>query len=352
MRNDAKRRSLIACLLILSALAAILSSLAGCSSFRSKKRLDLAPFAEEMIAVAGDIQFGLGQTRAIYLRDYVNGPEIDDFRAHALRARMVVRGIIAYSLEIVTMADADISGDEKARALADYLEDVIRPVLAKPQPNLHMTESDLDTILARVRSQDDFMPALQAAQPIIEEVAYAADEILHSAKESLDRARDAIAAKIEREHADVKKADDMLKASQVATVLNISYLGQYRLGSQAAMDSLLAREPSLREIVASADRVRPEHMAAIEERMLFKLRALREVREQLEPDITLYWNQHRELGELENALSTALRKALVAIVAFARAHDRMSKGVVDPAKINLLGIAKKAAGGVSPVPIP
>ena len=47
----------------------------GCASFRSSKRLNLAPFAEDMIAVAGDIQYGLGQTYAVYLRGHGQTPE-------------------------------------------------------------------------------------------------------------------------------------------------------------------------------------------------------------------------------------------------------------------------------------
>jgi hypothetical protein len=39
----------------------------GCSSFRSHKRMDLTPFAENMIALAGDIHYGLAQQEVVYL---------------------------------------------------------------------------------------------------------------------------------------------------------------------------------------------------------------------------------------------------------------------------------------------
>ena len=44
----------------------------GCSKFKSSQRVNLAPFAEDMIAIAGDIQYGLGQVHVVYVRDYAD----------------------------------------------------------------------------------------------------------------------------------------------------------------------------------------------------------------------------------------------------------------------------------------
>lgn len=45
----------------------------------------------------------------------------------------------------------------------------------------------------------------------------------------------------------------------------------------------------------------------------------------------------------------ALRAGRVAIIAWARARDRLAAGVTDPAEIDVLGIARKAAGGIWPI---
>ena len=60
--------------------------------------------------------------------------------------------------------------------------------------------------------------------------------------------------------------------------------------------------------------------------------------------------QQRELDEMANAYNAALRQATVAVVAWARAHKRLASGVTDPAQINLLGIAGRAAGAANPLP--
>lgn len=58
----------------------------GCSSLRSTKRLDLAPFAEHTISLASDIEYGLTETsRAVYLREFWHDPEVV---AHHLMTRI------------------------------------------------------------------------------------------------------------------------------------------------------------------------------------------------------------------------------------------------------------------------
>lgn len=330
----------------------LLATLIGCSAFKSQKRVDLAPFAENMITLAADIQYGLGQDNPVYLRNFANGPKVLEAKVYASKVRAVIRGIIAYSLELVSLADSKMSGKERAVALADYLDGLLRPVLSSPQPELNLTVADLDTILTDVRDQKTLIDALNAAQPIVNEVARASGETLAEAKDALDEAVAEIQTRIEEDNWNFTRAYRDLRNAQVATMQNIVYLGNYRMGDTAALDTLFAREPSLREVVESTTRITPEDMRAIEDRLLFKLRALSELRTQLKPDMELYWQQNRELDEITEEFNGALRKARVAIIAWSRGHQRLAAGVTEPAKIDLLGIARKAAGQASPVPLP
>lgn len=344
--NPSRRQKTLA-LVVMTGVVAV-----GCSQFRSHKRLNLGPFAEQMIAVAGDIQYGLAQEQPVYLRQYRNDPDVLAFEAHGRKVRAIVRGTIAYSIEIVTIGESDLAGHEQAQALANYLDGLLRPVLMSPQPELHMTVADLDTIITNVQAQKNLLDGLAAAQPIIDEVSYSAGELFDVTKDALDALIDHLRERVDEEHADILYADKALLKAQVATVLNIGYLRAHREGDATAMDSLFAKEPSLKEVVKVPGKPTPEEMSAIEQRMIFKLRALREVRDQLAPDIELYWEKQRELDRLSATYNAALRKATVAVLAWARAHARLARGVVDPAKIDLLGLARSAAGGVSPVPVP
>jgi len=136
----------------------------------------------------------------------------------------------------------------------------------------------------------------------------------------------------------------MLEQRQIVAVFGLDYLPQIRQGVPGALDSLLALEPSLPSLVATRDGLNDSEIQLIEDRMLTILARTREVRDQLAPDIELYYAHHRELDELENLWHSEIRKARVAVLAWARAHKLIAQGVTDPAKINVRGIARQAAG--------
>lgn len=330
----------------------LIGMLAGCSSFRSKfsssKRLDMGRFAEDMIAVAGEIQYSLGQQKAVYLRDYADIPELLPLQKEANRAKRLVREVIAYSIQLVTIGDSRKPDTEKAAALAEYLYDVVPVDISGRGTALNLTRAQVDTILTDVRSQQKFLDAIAAAQPLVDEVAIASGEIFDSLKTNMDAVVNATRLRIDQRYGDIRVADELLKQRQIQVVYNLAFLRQIRLGVPGAADSLLAREPALAALVDTDNGIDNDEMLLIEDRMLGAMRALREIRDQLEPDIEMYFRQHHELDELSNGWNAELRKGRVAIIAWARAHKRMSQGVIDPADINLLGIARKAAGAALP----
>jgi len=331
-------------------LALSLAVLLGCSNFRSQRHMDLKPFAEDMIAIAGDIQYGLGQNNVVYLRGYEDLPEARRVRTMGLKARRLIRETIAYAIEVVTLAESSQKDEEKSKALADYLDGLLRPVLSKPVPPLNITVAELDTIVADVAQQKKFLDALAAAQPVIDEVARVSGELFDDTKNALDELMVAVQERIDEDIKPVIDADKALRKAQVETTYNLGFLQKYRMGDRSAIDSLMAVEPSLHEFDIPEGEPSRELLYAIEERLSAKLRFLREVRDQLRPDVELYWKRQEELGTLSASYNAALRQARVAVLAWARAHARLAAGVTDPAQIDLLGIARKAAGSAVPIP--
>jgi len=231
-----------------------MAALNSCSSFKSKKRLDMGRFAEDMITVAGEIQYSLGQRQAVYLRDYSDTPELVPFQYQTERARRLVLGVIEYSIQLVTVGDSRKPDHEKAVALAGYLEEVLPAVVNGEDTTLDLTRVRVDTILTDIRAQERFLDALSAVR-----------------------------SRIEERFRDVRAADEMLERRQIQAVFNGAYLRQIRMGVPDALDSLLAREPSLPTLVDPRDGLDNGEIQLIEERMLFMLAQLRETRQQLDP---------------------------------------------------------------------
>jgi hypothetical protein len=263
--------------------------------------------------------------------------------------RAVMRGSIAYSIEIVTLSNSTLSGPEQCEALAEYLDGLLRPVLEAPVPPLHFSITDLDTMLDEASQQTRLLDALSSTQPIVNEVARAMSEIIDDANMALDDMTGAIRNTVEEDTIDLVEAIDKVRRDQVTIINSIFYLGRYRQGEKEAIDSLMMTVPSLRETVKDPENPSPEDLLAMENRLIFILNALRDFREQMTPDLELYWKQQRELDEITKTYKAALRKAQVAMIAWSRAHQRLAAGITDPAKIDVLGLAKKAAGAASPL---
>jgi len=320
----------------------------GCARFQSSKRMNLAPFAEDMIAVAGDIQYGLGQTNAIYLRGYAENPEAVRMTAMAIKIRAIIRGAISYALEVVSLAGSRLTGPQRTLALGDKIEELMRPVVAPPAQVLKISPAELDTILIDVRSQTNLLDGLNAAQPVINEIARVSGEIFEDSKQALDAAADAIQRQISEKVAPVRARDTMLRNYQLTGTSALGLIARHRHGDTAAMDTLVILIPSVADIASSEDGLTETELRAIEDRLIFALETVSNVRTQLAPDIELYWKQQAELEELVANFNAALRQARVAIIAWSRAHQRLASGITDPAEIDIFGIAKKAAGDFVP----
>ena len=324
------------------------SILAGCSKFKSSQRLNLAPFAEDMIAVAGDIQYGLGQNYAVYLRSHGETPEYAKFQRMAAKVRLLIRSTIAYALEVVTLADSRLSGPERTDALADRLDSLVRPVVAPPTAAMNMSSAELDTILADVRDAKSLLDGLAAAQPIINEVARISGEIFEDTKTALDAAATATQRQISADVAPVLAQDAMLRGFQWRGVKGLDLVQRHWHGDPSAMDSLAILMPGVAKVASSGGEFSIEEMTAVEQRIVFSLQTINEVRNQLRPDVELFWRQQAELEELVASFNKALRQARVAMVAWSRAHQRLASGITDPSEIDIFGIAKKAAGDFAP----
>jgi hypothetical protein len=328
----------------------MLSMLAGCSSFQSKQRLDLTPFAESMITVAGDIQYSLMEHRLVMMRTQEWGPDLKNFAQHVLKMRRVVSGIIAYSIEIVTLAEAPTSGKEKAAALADYLQGLRRPVVSKPIPDLNLTSAQIDKIIQNVREQKNLLDALGAAQPLIDEVARVASELTDDSAELLAKASDEHLRTWDEEYKAVIWADEEIREAQIENMRGLYFLREYTRGNDAALDSLYTTDPLMERLFPRKSAQDIETLLGLQERLIYKLEKLNEMRNQFHPSMELYWKGILELDEAKAAYTGAFRKARNATILWSRAHRALAAGVTDPAQIDIMGLMLKTAQKVLPIP--
>jgi len=170
-----------------------------------------------------------------------------------------------------------------------------------------------------------------------------------TADDQLLTAVESIRTALYEDNRELIRGDRTVRTYQLRALKGVELIARYRRGDAAALDTLFSEQSSLHEVVSSTTNPTPKDLAAIEQRLIFLMQTLHDLRLQLTPDLELYWKQQKELDELTKTYKAALRKAQVTAIAWARAHQRLASGVTDPAKIDVLGLAKKAAGTASPL---
>lgn len=321
----------------------------GCTAFKSSQRLDLKPFANSMITVAGEIQYSLLQHKLTHMAMLKPGPDFIDFKIRSDKIRDVIKSIISYSIQIVTLSESNMDEKNKAAGLADYLQGIKHPVLKHPTPELNISQDQMDAIIENVRKQKNLLDALGAAQPIIDEVANMMGDLADEAKEYLDLAYLEIKGQWKDEYGSIIWADKEMKESQLGSIGALYFLKQYRIGESTSIDSVFIVDPQLREVVPKNKKVTIIDIMELEKRLVYKLSGVSEMRQQFRPDMEMFYKGLNELEEVKAVYNKALKDARNAVILWSRAHNEMAKGVTDPAQIDILGLMMKAASAV-PVP--
>jgi len=334
----------------LIAILFLLFSLIACATFQSTQKYDISPFANSIIAVAGDIQYSLLQYNLIAVRKLAKGPEVEKFVQHKEKLKNLIRGIIAYSIEIVTLGESNLSEPEKSQALANYLENLKRPALEKPIPALNITLAQFDTIIANVRSQKKFLDALGAAQPLVDEVARISRILTEDTKSYLDTAGQVVRKEWDKEYEAALWARDFIKSAQMNAITSLYYGTMVVQGNENYLDSVYKYDPLTKKMFPEGHKFSREDILKVEDRLIYKLETIRNLKELFHEDIVEYEEGLLELDEARQVFNEALRKAGLAILMWSRAHLQLSRGVTEPAEIDImnlmLGVGQKFVPGL------
>jgi hypothetical protein len=328
--------------LILLALVTFAAS--GCSYFRAQERLDLAPFAERTVSLAADIEFAIVQSSsAHYLREYRSDPTVEGHGDKWDKIRTLLRAVVAYSIEISTLGASQLDGPERSERFATFLDRLLRDSLQDPPAAVRFTIADLDAMLLDIRQQHDFLDALRAAQPFIDELARLADLLFDATQDELDFVAEYLHERIGEDNAGPIMAWEALGEAQLRIFTSMGNLRQYRFTpSEELLETIYASEPELRDYPADPENPTSPELTQMNMTLVEKLQIGVDLKDLITPDLELYGNQRRELDDLYKNAQIQLKKARVTIIIWARAHRNLSEGVTDPAKIDIFDLTKKA----------
>jgi tetrahydromethanopterin S-methyltransferase subunit B len=330
---------------LLLAACMILPSL-GCSHFTPSTSANLAPFAEQTLAMAGSFEHSLGQGRLVYARHLAQGPETARYKESLAELQGHVRGIVAYSLQVVTVAESGLPADEKAKELAGFLDALIDRIDPDADVRSGLSEESIRAIIESVRSQESLMDALREAQPLVDEAGAATLAIMDGLRDSGAAAEAEIAGEIQKRHGAMGRYADIFKRQQAEVLEGLTLVDNYWKGDDLALEPLRESAPRFMADVPPAGRMTAEDVRSLEQQLFERLQELDKARQSMVYDVDIYFEQMRELDRISQSGDAALRKARVAVHLWVKTHRRLSRGITQPATFDLFEITESLIGTV------
>jgi hypothetical protein len=323
----------------------ILPSL-GCSHFTPSTSANLAPFAEQTLAMAGSVDQSLGKGRLVYARHLAQGPETARYKESLGKLQGHVRGIVAYSLQVVTVAESGLPADEKAKELAGFLDRLVDHISSDADVSTSLSEESVRAIIDSVRAQESLVDALREAQPLVDEAGAATLAIINELTDSGAAAEAEIAGEIQKRHGAMMRYADIFKRQQAEVLEGLTLLDNYWKGDETALEPLRESAPRFMADTPPADRMTANDVQSIEQRLFDRLKVLDQARQSMVYDVDVYFEQMRELDRLSQSSTAALRKARVAVHLWVKTHRKLSRGITKPATFDLFQITESLIGSV------
>lgn len=343
---------------LLFSMSILLSSCAG--KFSRTQSVNLTPFAKQTMQMVGLLHYGLTDSEVLYLHDVTDYIDEDEpFKRYIALEEMVERmlkGIVAYSLQVVTISEQDISVEKKNKALVDILlrlgkflsEDSIIPYV-----NAENRKSKAD-IIKKIKISETYLQALQQSQILVNSFNAHAGKVLDELKEEKKLVSIKITAAIEKKY---RTSIDFIKLLRKARQKHYSVLLLATLYDQTKDKKYLAQINKLNLhpvdlIIKGRKKISRNDLLKIHKVVTERLLVLGKNREQVMPDVKLYYKSTLELKKIIKSKSDALKDARLTFILWSKAHTNMSAGKSNPAEwfdvsetgSLLFGAARRATG--------
>jgi hypothetical protein len=310
--------------------------LSGCATvqkgFVGEEHENVAPFAEATIQFLGAKAVDFRSNELIYLRQYLNegDQDIEKLRQLLQRVDNFRNEIVYYSVELVRVSESSSDGSGKARDLAQTLNGRFRTQILG---NTDMTATEYDELIAAVASEEEFLSALRAVQPLIAKSGDAYEDLIREIEEkAIPAARRFLDAKIENEFAVEIAQLGVVYSRRDELMTGLQHINAYRLGDKDATKSLGSSG-----IIFNSDYFLPaspsnKQLEKTKDHLISELKKEHKILELMQDDVDSYFAAHaeldREMSEIDDGLSVARRQ----VIAWIRGHQGLADGVRDPGK--------------------
>lgn len=346
--------NLSARLRLAAAVAALAATTSGCRYFKAEKRVDMQPFAENTVTAIGEMRKIETQPVWIRLRPYFSDPAILETRGVAKPLLDLVRGVNAYSLQIVSLNESRISDPTKSRELAKFLRGASQQALLNEadEAEIKLTMERRDAVLKNIETKERFMDALQAAEPIVNAVLARGLDLSDQVDAAIMKSVNVIEAKVQTEYRPMLQNRIALLQQQERTMQATAWAEAIGYGDAAAVESLRKAVPVLAEYLPAGRAPTPKEQAAIVSFLSAQALRVKAALEQIDPQYVAYRESVLELDQLRAKAVDNAKLARSVLMVWSRSHKNLARGVEVPPMFDLAKIITNstmtAAKGILP----
>jgi hypothetical protein len=319
---------------------------------------NLAPFAEQTISMVGELNYSVSREEIIYLRgmvDYMGGKKfLERYEKLTQQVIRMLKGMVAYSLQVVAISEQSIPVEKKVNALADMIIALERPVLEDDIVQFPMTREEFDAVIKNIRASETYLEALQHSTPLINKFQQHAGNVLDETKAELASLSLKVNDAIDRKYKWTRAFDEewrlarddyykaMIQLSRYSVTKDQKYLKQAKKSHIIPLKMALKGKTSLSG---------PE-LVKLHNDLTQRMRVFNENSQFVEQDIHDYHKTILELEEIVKNHEDGMKLIRLTFIAWSRAYGRMAAGKTNPAEwfdisetgSLLMGAARRAAG--------
>ena len=310
------------------------SVISGCASlkdkFTSSKEANVGFFADQTIAILGNTNFALDSQRTIYVRNFFDLEGVEEKRFIELtnNAEEIMRGIVRYSLAIVTITETERTEAGRVKAYAEFL----KTVQNNAEDKLDLETGHYDHVIEKVGKEEDFLGALRQAQPIVNAVGRYSQLLMDQVNAAAKVLENKLDQRVDKEYADVivyQKLIDRERYDLLEALLEID--NAYQAGEESV--EKIARSGAVKNSrLIPGGEPTEKQLEDLSVYLLGRLDNLGRIWKEIEADWDLYRKTHRELDDQYIQVLEDTTQFRTTMIVWLRAHQKMAAGMTNPAQ--------------------
>jgi hypothetical protein len=337
-----------------AALALLAASASGCSYFMSSKKLDMQPFAENTVTAIGEMRRVEAPPVWIRLRPYFTHPSVLEARKSAKPLLDLVRGVNAYSLQVVSLNEARISDEAKVRELVKFLHGASQQALLEQadEAEIALTKERREEVLKEIGKKETYMGALMAAEPIVNAVLTRGLDLADIVDQAIMRSVNAIEGEVQAQYGPMLANRAALLSLQERTLQAEAWAEGLAIGDEAGAEALRKAVPILASYVPPGRKPSAEDQATMVTALSARALRIKAALEQIEPQYQAYRESVLELDQLRAKTTENAKLARSVLMLWARSHKNLARGVEVPPMFDLAKIVMSSASSAAKTVVP